>query len=182
MTHHSWKPYDLSNSKQDPRSGTWTSCRPSPRCSWRGTPSPPWSSRSGPWFSCKAVLCPLFRKAPRKIVHRASGRSNGIETKTQTFRYRSLLSEQNQNVLIWSAFYRIKSRTFYSVPKWFRIESGRFGDFLSLKTKPERNRINLLSNRKVSIYLGFRGNKTELLGTISYFFFYQFGTFLFVPS
>jgi hypothetical protein len=35
-----------------------------------------------------------------------------IETKAQTFRYRSLLSEQNQNVLIWSAYYRNKIRTF----------------------------------------------------------------------
>jgi hypothetical protein len=39
------------------------------------------------------------------------------ETKAQTFRYRSLLSEQNQNVLIWSAYYLSKSRTFQSVPK-----------------------------------------------------------------
>jgi hypothetical protein len=31
------------------------------------------------------------------------------ETKAQTFRYRSLLSEQNQNVLIWSAYYWNKS-------------------------------------------------------------------------
>ncbi len=85
MTHHSWKPYDLSNSKQDPRSGTWTSCRPSPRCSWRGTRSPPWSSRSGPWFSCKAVLWPSFRKAPSKIVHRASGRSTVSKRKHKLF-------------------------------------------------------------------------------------------------
>ncbi len=41
--------------------------------------------------------------------------------------------------------------------------------FKVLKTKPERNRINLLSHQNVSIYLGFRGNKTELLGTISNF-------------
>jgi hypothetical protein len=53
--------------------------------------------------------------------------------------------------------------------KFFEIESERFGDFLSLKTKPERNRIKLLSHQNVSIYLGFRGNKTELLRTISNF-------------
>jgi hypothetical protein len=34
---------------------------------------------------------------------------NYIETKEKKFRYRSLLSEQNQNVLIWSAYYRNKS-------------------------------------------------------------------------
>ncbi len=52
-----------------------------------------------------------------------------IETKAQTFRYRSLLSEKYQNVLIWSAYYRNKSRTFQSVPKLFKIESERFGVF-----------------------------------------------------
>jgi hypothetical protein len=52
-----------------------------------------------------------------------------IETKAQTFRYRSLLSEENQNVLIWSAYYRNKSRTFQSVPKLFKIESEHFGVF-----------------------------------------------------
>ena len=58
-----------------------------------------------------------------------------IETKAQTFRYRSLLSEQDQNLLIWSAYYRNKSRTFQSVPKLFKIESERFGVFLKLKNK-----------------------------------------------
>jgi hypothetical protein len=37
---------------------------------------------------------------------------NDIETKGQTFRYRSLLSERKQNVLIWSAHYRNESKTF----------------------------------------------------------------------
>jgi hypothetical protein len=49
-----------------------------------------------------------------------------IETKAQTFRYQSLLSEQNQNLLIWSAYYRNKSRTFQSVQKLFKIELERF--------------------------------------------------------
>ena len=88
---------------------------------------------------------------------------NDIETKAQTFRYRSLLSEQNQNVLIWSAYYWNKSRTFQSVPKLFKIELERFGAFLSSKTKPERNRANFLLDRNVSIHLCFKGNKTELL-------------------
>ncbi len=52
-----------------------------------------------------------------------------IETKAETFRYRSLLSEQNQNLLIWSAYYRNKSRTFQSVPKLFKIKLERFGVF-----------------------------------------------------
>jgi hypothetical protein len=37
---------------------------------------------------------------------------NNIETKAQTFRYRSLLSERKQNVLIWSAYYRNESKAF----------------------------------------------------------------------
>ncbi len=40
------------------------------------------------------------------------GKGDRNETKAQTFRYQSLLSEQNQNVLIWSAYYRNKSRRF----------------------------------------------------------------------
>ncbi len=56
------------------------------------------------------------------------------------FRYRSLLSEQNQNVLISSGYYRNESRTLQCVPKLFKIESERFGDFLKFKnetrTKP----------------------------------------------
>jgi hypothetical protein len=46
-----------------------------------------------------------------------SSNVNDIETKAQTFRHRSFLSEQNQNVLLWSAYYRNESRTFQSVPK-----------------------------------------------------------------
>ncbi len=67
-----------------------------------------------------------------------------FETNARTFRYRSLLSEQNQNVLIWSAYYRNKNRTFQSVPKLFKIKSERFGVFQNSKTKPERNRANFL--------------------------------------
>jgi hypothetical protein len=86
-----------------------------------------------------------------------------IKTKAQTFRYQSLLLEQNQNVLIWSAYYRNKSRTFQFVPKSFKIEWEHFGVFLNLKTKPERNRVYFLSDRNVSIHLCFRGIQTELL-------------------
>ena len=67
-------------------------------------------------------------------------RISTIETKAQTFRYRSLLSEQNQNVLIWSACNRNKIGTFLSAPKLFKIKSKRFSDFLKFKnetrTKP----------------------------------------------
>jgi hypothetical protein len=58
-----------------------------------------------------------------------------IKTKAQTFRYRSLLSEQNQNVLIWSPYYWNKNRTFQSVPKLFKIKSERFGVFFKFKNK-----------------------------------------------
>ncbi len=66
-----------------------------------------------------------------------------IETKGQTFRYRSLLSEQNQNILIWSAYYRNKSRTFQSVPKLFKIELERFGVFKV--QKQNQNETKLIS-------------------------------------
>jgi hypothetical protein len=46
-----------------------------------------------------------------------SSNVNDIETKGQTFRYRSLLSEQKQNVLFWSPYYRNESKTF-----WFGLE------------------------------------------------------------
>ncbi len=85
-----------------------------------------------------------------------------IETKAQMFRYRSLLLQQNENVLISSAYYRNKNRTFQSVPKLFKIDLERFGDFFKFKTKTEWNRVNLLSDQNVSIHLGFRENKTEL--------------------
>jgi hypothetical protein len=58
---------------------------------------------------------------------------NDIETKAQSFRYRSLLSEQNQNILIWSASFWNESRTLQSVPKLFKIEWEGFGDFLKFK-------------------------------------------------
>ncbi len=66
---------------------------------------------------------------------------NDNETKAQTFRYRSFfLSEQKQNIMIRSACYGNESRTFQSVPKLFKIETERFGDFLKFKnetrTKP----------------------------------------------
>ena len=58
-----------------------------------------------------------------------------IKTKAQTFRYRSILAEQNQNFLIWSAYYRNKNRTFQSAPKLYKIESERFGVFLKFKNE-----------------------------------------------
>jgi hypothetical protein len=63
-----------------------------------------------------------------------------METKAPKFRYRSLLSEQNQNVLIWSTYFRNESITLKSVPKLLKIKSKRLGDFLKFKnetrTKP----------------------------------------------
>ncbi len=52
--------------RRQPWSGTWTSCRSSPRCSWQGTPSPPWSSGSGHRFCCEALLWPLIQRRPTK--------------------------------------------------------------------------------------------------------------------
>jgi hypothetical protein len=42
----------------------------------------------------------------------ANSNVNDIETKGQTFRYRSLLSERKQNILVWSAYYRNESKTY----------------------------------------------------------------------
>jgi hypothetical protein len=42
---------------------------------------------------------------------------NDIETKGQTFRYRSILLERKQNVLVWSAYYRNESKTCRFGPK-----------------------------------------------------------------
>jgi hypothetical protein len=44
--------------------------------------------------------------------HNRSSNVNDIETKGQTFRYRSLLSERKQNVLVWSASFRNESKTY----------------------------------------------------------------------
>ncbi len=49
-----------------------------------------------------------------------------IGTKPKRFDLVRLLLEQNQNVLIWSAYYWNKIGTFQSVPKLFKIESERF--------------------------------------------------------
>ncbi len=51
---------------------------------------------------------------------------NDIETKGQTFRYLSLLSERKQNVLVWSAYYRNESRTYWFVPKKTLLRADRF--------------------------------------------------------
>ena len=63
---------------------------------------------------------------------------NDIETKGQTFRYRTLLSEQKQNVLIWSPYYRNESRTFWFVPKNFLLPADliRFGPNILRQSKP----------------------------------------------
>jgi hypothetical protein len=50
---------------------------------------------------------------------------NDIETKAKMFRYRSLLSEQNQNVLIWSAYNRNKIGTFLFTPNCKGIKTER---------------------------------------------------------
>jgi hypothetical protein len=42
------------------------------------------------------------------------------------FRYRSLLSERKQNILIWSAYYRNESKTFWFGPQIIFLQAGRF--------------------------------------------------------
>ncbi len=51
---------------------------------------------------------------------------NDIKTKGQTFRYRSLLLERKQNVLVWSAYYRNESKTYWFSPKIFLLRADRF--------------------------------------------------------
>ena len=51
---------------------------------------------------------------------------NDIETKAETLRYGSLLSEQKQNVFIWSAFDQDIKKMFLMVPKSFLSKADRF--------------------------------------------------------
>ncbi len=51
---------------------------------------------------------------------------NDIESKGQTFQYRSLLSERKKNVLVWSAYYRNESKTYWFGPKSFLLRADRF--------------------------------------------------------
>ncbi len=53
-----------------------------------------------------------FTTVRKHLLTVTSSNVNDIETKAQTFRYQSLLSEQKLNVLIWSAYYRNESKTF----------------------------------------------------------------------
>ena len=82
-----------------------------------------------------------------------------IETKAQTFRYRVLLSEQNQNVLIWSAYYRNKSRTFQSVPKLFKIELERLAFFKVQKRN--QNETELISYRIETFPYNYASKETK---------------------
>ncbi len=54
---------------------------------------------------------------PKFLLNIMSSNVNDIETKAQTFRYRNLLSERKQNVLIWSTYYWNESKTFRFGPK-----------------------------------------------------------------
>ncbi len=133
-------------------------------------PPPPWSK----YFSKNSlrVICPtcfagttillvVERDTPCTSILLAA--KIEIKTKAQTFRYRSLLSEQNQKFLIWSAYYWNKNRTFQSVPKLFKIKSECFGVFFKFKNETRMKPSLFLSDRNVSIHLCFRGIKTELL-------------------
>jgi hypothetical protein len=71
-----------------------------------------------------------------------------IETKAQMYRSRSLLSEQNQNILIWSAYYQNKSRTFQSVPKLFKIELERLAFFKVQKRNQNGTELILIGPKR----------------------------------
>jgi hypothetical protein len=76
---------------------------------------------------------------------------NDIETKAETFRYRSLLSDQKQNILIWSAHDWIKSGTFWCGPNFFLI--GR-RSFRFWSENFGTNQSNLISFRKCLKQIG----------------------------
>ena len=80
-----------------------------------------------------------------------------IGTKPKRFDLVRLLSEQKQKVSICSKI--ISNRI------------GTFWRFLKFKNETRTNRANFLSDQNVSIQLCFKGNKTELLWTISKFFY-----------
>ncbi len=66
----------------------------------------------------------FFLRKPRVYVETSN--VNDIETKAQTFRYRSLLSERKKNVLIWSAYFRNESKTFWFGTQKIFLQAERF--------------------------------------------------------
>ncbi len=50
LTENQFMQWNCRQQRRQHRSGTWISCRTSPRCSWWGTPLPPWCNGSGLWF------------------------------------------------------------------------------------------------------------------------------------
>ncbi len=68
------------NSRQQrrkPQNWTWTSCRPSPRCPCRGTPSPPYLWNQVRSFVVRLCIDPKLRDATHKIVQRFTVRRAG---------------------------------------------------------------------------------------------------------
>ncbi len=83
-----------------------------------------------PWIMCT--------KETRSICSHITSNVNDIETKTKTLRYRILLSERKQNVLIWSASDRNGGRTFWFGPLKIGMEAERF-DLVRLRSEWRQN-------------------------------------------
>jgi hypothetical protein len=74
-----------------------------------------WGRKWSPIRSCLTV-----HRGPRRIWSKVYNRVPGvkkIDTKAQRFRYRSLGSKRNQNVLMCSSNFFSKSETFLFIPK-----------------------------------------------------------------
>ncbi len=82
-----------------------------------------WDNKREETHICFAVI--WF--APPLFPLLASSKVNDIETKAQTFRYQILLSEQEQNVLIWNAYYRTESKKILFGPKIIQGGSDKSG-------------------------------------------------------
>ncbi len=65
------------NCRRQHRSGTWTSCKTSPRCWWQGTPLPPWCNGLGLWFFLEDLLWPLIQRRPLQNSQRITFRGAG---------------------------------------------------------------------------------------------------------
>jgi hypothetical protein len=80
---------------------------------------------------------------------------NDTKTKTQTFRYRSLLSERKQNIFIWSTYYRNESKTLSFGPENFLSQADhfRFGPKLLGRSKAIWFGLEIVLGKVKRIYL-----------------------------
>jgi hypothetical protein len=68
---------------------------------------------------CMINLLPCFYCPSVSLLHDLLPALPGIETNAQMFRYRSLGSKRNQNVLVCSKIFFFKKGTFQFIPKTF---------------------------------------------------------------